>query len=80
MASIGAMLLSSDNVPLLATCQRPNSTNRYAAIQHHPADASAGVADNCSSIGGYLHRSTSDPVQGVTACTSAYRSGSNTAS
>jgi hypothetical protein len=39
---------------LLATGQRPDSTNLYAAIQHRLADASAGVADNCSSIGRIL--------------------------
>jgi hypothetical protein len=32
-------------VPLLATCQRPDSTNLYAAIQHRPSHASGEAVE-----------------------------------
>ena len=42
-------------IPLIGTCQRPDSTR---SLRGHPyidlADASAGVADRCATIGGIL--------------------------
>jgi hypothetical protein len=44
-------------VPLLALANVPILTTSAVADQHHPEDASAGVADNCSSIGRILRDS-----------------------
>ena len=43
--------LCARTISLLAISQRSDSTNLYAAIQHRLANASAGVADRCSTIG-----------------------------
>ena len=48
------------DLPLLATCQLPDSTNPYAAIQHRLADASAVMADHCPTIGPFLGRYEND--------------------
>ncbi len=42
-------------VRLLATCQRSDSTRSRSAVPHHPATASAGVADRRPTIGRLVH-------------------------